>query len=537
MDNGAAGVEWVGGPVLFPEYVLADDGPVRPSAILWLIPDGPIVGNTIVESVADDGAVVADFLERCRQPMVGAPHTPARVRVASPELAARLREAVGPATEVVCAPTPELDEAMEAFREHLNKLPSSGSPPSYLVLDVDAPAMRGFFAAAAQLHRAAPWDAIEGDAAIAVTSKRLGLERAAVSIIGQLGESYGYLLFASEHDFDAYVDSASSPEEGERVKLPAHLVLNYERGAELDPACRKEIATHGWEVASAEAHPWPLAVDEGVVARPTTRAELLQLEAIALGLAELTSDDEALDAVFGGPPSEGQAMAVETSGGMVDLFFEEALLRERDDDWFAIDMPVTDGGGWIDEDLAREYSEELTRRFADSEEASALPDVGWAQMFIDGAFTCAGANAAQYDASVVRDVVFDFFPEKVTVAPSTAPVIVAQLRAFFAFLGREFALPDAKSCARVLAGAATDKLEAALADPRRYAPAKAMMMQGLQEGYDVYTEQGWLGWMRVLNSRIASSPAPAAKRTKAKQATANRKAERKAQRRARQRNR
>lgn len=537
MGTDAAGVEWVGGAVLFPQYVLGDDGPARPSAIMWLIPDGPIIGNTVVESVADDAAVVADFLERCRRPMYGAPQRPARVRVASPELAARLREAVGPATEVLCAPTPELDEAMRSFKEYLSKQSKSGAPPSYLALDVDAPAMRGFFTAAAELHRAAPWGVVEGDTAIAVTSKRLGLERAAVSIIGQMGESYGYLLFASEHDFDAYVDDAARLQDGECAKLPPHLVLNYERGAKLHPACRKEIVKHGWEVASAEAHPWPVMVDEDVVARPTTRAELTQLEAIALGLAKLTADDEALDAVFGGPPSDGQAIAVETSAGIVDLFFEEALLRERDDDWFAIDMVISSEYGDIDEDLARDYADELMCRFANSEEASALPDVGWAKVFIDGAVTCAGANAAQYTSSVVRDVVFDFIPEKVTVAPSTAPVIVAQLRAFFAFLGREFALPEAKSCARVLAGAAAEKLEAALGDPRRYGPAKAMMMQGLKEGYDVHTEKGWLGWMHELNARIASSPAPRATRTAPKRADANRKAERKAQRRARQRNR
>lgn len=295
-----AGAEWVGGLISMPAYVTGEGEPYRPEALFWIGADGAVLGH----AVGRPGQVVDLACESLRtaiaRPLTGRPHAPARVRVASPDLADALRSG-HPAVQIVCAPTPEIDALFAAMRDGIG---DGEGDQSYLSPGVGPAAVAAFFRAAAALFRAEPWKTVPDDQSLfSVTIEKLGVRDAALSVIGQMGQNLGLVLFSSIDDFEAYLDAADAMEHGEEPRLPQHVALSFERGAELSAALRQEIAEHRWEVAGPEAYPWLVTVDEDIVARPPTADELTIAEAVALALAEaLEHEKPLLEAWNGGAP-------------------------------------------------------------------------------------------------------------------------------------------------------------------------------------------------------------------------------------------
>jgi hypothetical protein len=277
--------------------------------------EGAVVGHAVGRPGEVIHLAAQSIREAMERPMHGRPHTPSRVRVASPELAQVLRSSLE-GIEIVCAPTPEVDAVFEAMRRDLSE--RSGAPPSYLWANAGPERVEAFFRAAAALFRARPWATVPADdGLIAVTIESLELRDAVVSVIGQMQTSFGILLFASLADFHAYLDAADAMQRGERApSMPKLVALNFEKGADLSPLLRKEIATHRWEVAGASAYPWPVAVGEDLVSRTASARELAILEAICLALPVfLSKNAKALrDAWYGGPAVE-QTVQVRAHAG------------------------------------------------------------------------------------------------------------------------------------------------------------------------------------------------------------------------------
>ena len=234
---------------------------------------------------------------------------------------ARARNALrtrGAAPEIVCAPTPELDDVVASMRQHLDG--DAKTEQSYLGSDVGPDAVGAFFRAAAALYRAKPWKAVPDDTSIlSLTIEKLGIRDAVVSVIGQMGESHGVIVFRSLDDFDAFLDAADAVERGQTPAMPPHFSLNFERGADMTVALRKEIALHRWEVAGPEAYPWLVAVDEDVVARPPTSNEVTLGEALALALARVVGEGAALAAAFAGGEPMIRMLSARTHAGEIEV--------------------------------------------------------------------------------------------------------------------------------------------------------------------------------------------------------------------------
>lgn len=311
-----AEVEWVGGIVALPTYVTGEGAPFQPETLLWLRPDGLVLGH----DVGKPGEVLARACESLQRaiesPMVGQSHTPDRVRVASPALAEVLR-AGWPAMNVVCEATPEIDAMFSKMRDSLLAEPER---PTYLTPGLDADAMAAFFRAAARLYRAKPWKVVPNDQCLfSIRIDALGVRDAVLSVVGQLGESLGFLLFSSGADFADFLAAAEAIQRGEDLDLPTHLTLNFDRGAELDDTLRKEIATHGWEVAEAKAYPWVVAIEENVLGRPPTPTELATVEAIALALPEVLREKEAFRAAWEGGERVERTLVVAAHAGDLEV--------------------------------------------------------------------------------------------------------------------------------------------------------------------------------------------------------------------------
>jgi len=504
-------IEWVGGLVSLPAYVTGEGEPFRPEMLLWMIPDGPVLGMTTAKPGELLPRAGQHFRDVMTAPMVGPAQAPTRVRVASEELARALGPALEAEIALVCAPTPELDHFMATMRERMGD--GDGLEQSYLTPEIGPDAMGSFFSAAARLFRSKPWSVVPNDQSIlSVTIEALGVREAAMSVIGQMGQSLGFILFSDRAGFDAYLEGADGVSRGEEPVMPAHFALNFDRGAELGPGLRKEIAEHGWQVAGAGAYPWLVAVDDDLVGRPPTIRELTIAEAIAVALPEVLRDpSELLRAWSGGSPFS-RTVSVATHAGPFEVTLgapcespASAAHRGRPPyDLLADLADLASGGGEIEPEERVELEDELVRRFCASPEGRTLTDIGACHFVMDLAADHFGATIATLEAADLREILFELIPRKVSIEASKASWVIAENRAFFAFLGREFGLEHARACLGVLGGDAAKKLELALGDRRNFGVAKSMVMEGRGAGFDTSTKDGIEEWMGVLQGRTLS---------------------------------
>jgi hypothetical protein len=538
----ATEVEWVGGVTSMPACVTGEGAPYRPEALFWLDHDGAVLGSTVARAGELVAAASESLKSTIRAPRVGRARAPTRVRVASEQLAAAIRSG-HPGLDVVCAPTPEVAEIVEALRD--SKGPFAELERSYLSAETDAEAVASFFRAAAGLFRARPWEWVPDDECVfSVTIERLRLRDAALSIVGQLGESLGFILFSGRDDFEAYLDAAAAIELGEKPDMPPHLVLTFDRGAELGDTLCKEVDQHCWEVASADAYPWLLAVDEDLLGRAPTGRELAIAEAISFALPGVLAEQGALHAAWTEGAPVSRTVTVRSHAGELEVTLRapysqaprlspsEILARLRE---------LGRGGEPPDPTKRAPLEGELLRRFEASPEAKALSELGVCALVLDYAADHFGATIATLQEAELRRVVFEIIPRKVSVEATAAKGIIEELRAFYAFLEREFGLAQAGACLRVLAGDAVTNLEAKLADTASFGMAKSLFMAGRQAGYDMTSQQGIDAWMRESSSKPLPASVQAqglgARSRPAAEAARAKKKQRKAARKARQRNR
>ena len=387
--------------------------------------------------------------------------------------------------------------------EHMRSAP--GEPQSLLGGAIVPDAMASFFRAAAALFRTKPWKLVPGDTVLSVSVEARGLSQAALSVIGQLGQSHGFLLFSSMADFDAYLDAAESVQHGENPTMPEYLVLNFERGADLDPGIRKEISLHKWEVASPQAYPWVACIDKTMVARPPTAKEFALMEAVTLALAALASEKKAVKAAFaGGEPFE-RVYPVPTPEGKIEVTLRaphpQQPADQSDDDVLSALAQLEEDGGIGDFDKRQPLEDELVAAFLASPEGGAVSEMEGHRMLMQFAADFLGASIGTLEPDELREVLFEIIPSKASVDPSSASAIIADCRAFYRFLKRAFGLALAEDCLRVLGPSAPKKLEQALADPRNFGMAKSLLMAGAQAGFDIHSREGIEAWMREVRGK------------------------------------
>jgi hypothetical protein len=541
----ATGVEWVGALTSLPAYVSEEGEPYRPEALFWIGADGAVLGST----VGRPGEVLPGAGESLQtamdQPIAGRPHRPGRVRVSSPELAEALR-ADHPGIDVICAPTPEVDGVLESMREQMAR--DDVGELSYLGLGIPPAAMEALFAAMADLFRAEPWKRLPDDQSLfLVTIEQLGLHDGALSVMGQLGESFGLILFSDPEDFETYLDAAEALEAGGEPELPPHFVLHFERGADVAPELRREISEHHWEVAGPDAYPWLVAIDEDLVARPPTPEEVTVAEALARALTAILSDTAA--PVPGEPDVHAaRTLRVATYRGEVEVTLSSPEASDPGSFDPALDVlaalaAVADADDDEVGEVARGIlEEELLRRFAASPEGHDFPEADAAELLLDLTANYGGRSLPTLEAEELQALLFDVVPRMVSIPSSDAGPLFAELRAFYRFLKREFRLAQADACLDVLKEEAVPELEGALADPGNFGPATSLLMEDEDTDFDLESEEQLEALLdSMVGQRLpdasSSGPgrrAPSGDSRKAKKA---RKDRRKAARKARKRNR
>jgi hypothetical protein len=159
--------------------------------------------------------------------------------------------------------------------------------------------------------------------------------------------------------------------------------------------------------------------------------------------------------------------------------------------------------GEYDEEAAIQYQETLEELFAQSPEGTALTEqgetLGWVSPFLSYAMSYLGVTPAEMTAGDFDEVLFELFPRKVAAGPEEAAAIVDELRAFWAFLGRAYSLPNAPALLKLLDSRAATRLERAMANPANFGMAKSLVMQGQARGFDTTTKEGLDAWIQTYN--------------------------------------
>lgn len=114
---------------------------------------------------------------------------------------------------------------------------------------------RRFFAAAAKLWKMARWKNVHDSQLLRRDCPALDARNKVVSIIGNLEESFGVLVFDSLDGFEAMAGYSDAHMAGKQMSNLGTRIfsINFERGSDIPKAMRREIDLHGWSVPDANS--------------------------------------------------------------------------------------------------------------------------------------------------------------------------------------------------------------------------------------------------------------------------------------------
>ena len=481
--------EWIGGRLTGPAYV-AEDVPMRPDLVIRICGED-ILRVELVRPEAPAGVVGEQLREAMRSPMVGKPRRPQRIRVADPSLVQAIRLVVDKATPIEVGPTPELARLSQTLTCYLYDS-APAQQPSYLQHGrISAETMGGFFRAAAALFHEQPWKIIPTDSDLLLLDiPALGLSERCASIIGQMGESFGFLLFDSVEGHRSMQTAGltiqttgAAPHD---LGTPIFSV-NYERGADIPTFMRREIVRHDWEVASTSGYPHIVLVDADHVERPYSEQDVVRAWGAASALLRfLRQHRAALRCGDGVPGRASPALPSLESRFVLDDVPGAPEARVVSPHPDAEALAADD----MDEDW--EYGLAVVETFLKSEAEAGKADewLGRARAVCESLLEYKLDHLLEevggWTAAQVESFLLDYFPSEVVVEGHVVAQVPEILRTFFAYL-LELGFLTERSAAAI------DKRIAArqqaflrrVQDPGRFGLAKSLMTELRRQGVDL----------------------------------------------------
>lgn len=256
--------EWVGGRYSIGKF----------DAVIWYEPETDVL---VALTALDPEASVTfgdTLVEAMENPGYGPPRRPTHIRVATQELADAVRAAVGDEIPVKVGAVPELDSVIE----ELVDIDSDSRPPSYLTGGITPAAMSKLFNAASTFYQTKPWEHVIEEQLVRIDIPAMRVDGSCMSIIGEAGESLGFLLFPSIEDFEKFVEPVpNTPADPDRYMLS----LSFDARKDVPTAMLDEIRANRWPLAGSTAYPNLLSVDASRERRDMTERDVLILAAAA----------------------------------------------------------------------------------------------------------------------------------------------------------------------------------------------------------------------------------------------------------------
>lgn len=501
--------EWVGGIGSLPGWITGESGAdYRPDVLLWIdVASGDVLGSTIDCRENILAIAPAQLQAAILRPLIGQPNAPARLRVASEPLAEVLR-ASHPDIDIVLAPTPELDQVMKAMTQHM----AGSKDAPWWQTDAQDDAIGSFFGAAADLYESAPWTRIPDERCLLyVTVPAFGTQTFVISVIGQRGESFGFIVFDDLQSYRQYSEMAEAETSGDLPSVPRHAALSFDRGADASRSVRRAIIEHGWRVADENAYPSILQVEPDLTTRPLRDSDIALFEALARALTQALEPAAPWHSAWDGGDTVEMRLSVTTSQGPFEVFVGSepsqlfALFEGHDSDLLAAfeSLDLSEGLDSVDLEQLALLERSLLARLADSAEAVELdhPLMG-IKLLLDHASSWFALPVTRLSADEVDEILFKIIPREGSIPASEARSIIESIHMAIRWMAQRHTIEHADACLALLGDDAVDRLQRELADSSNFGPAKSMIMAGIDAGFDMHSRAGIEAFMRTTGGRM-----------------------------------
>jgi tetratricopeptide (TPR) repeat protein len=267
---------WQMGFRQFGHWVEADGERVRP----WMVmvssrSNDLILGNALVEEPPTSDLLWDVLAAAMAKPPMSEPHRPVELQVRRDERWDALRphlEEIG----VECITTDELDQLDFAF-EDLTRHLTRDDPPGLLDMPGITPErVAGFYGAAAEFYRRAPWRSLGYEEAIRIKADKFESGPWYAVVMGQSGLTLGVALY---EDLDLLRRMwAGKLSEEENARQTVAVTVTFDPDNDVPPTELDAAQKYGWEVAGPEAYPSIFRKERGLSLRPPLAWELELLE-------------------------------------------------------------------------------------------------------------------------------------------------------------------------------------------------------------------------------------------------------------------
>jgi len=196
-----------------------------------------------------------------------------RLRVDHRALAQAVRRRAGEGVEVLEAPTPEIDGAIDSLEAFTARTRGGrGSEPAWAD-GAAADAKARFYVAAEHFEQARPWAHASDGHVLAIDVPSMGWTGACVSILGNAEETFGLLLLRSLADYVRFVRLGDAVFESPRRAPGVPLFsVTFDRPRDLPGGKRlaAEARAHGFVPGARGRVPYILNLSPDAVATPPT---------------------------------------------------------------------------------------------------------------------------------------------------------------------------------------------------------------------------------------------------------------------------
>ncbi|QDV37700.1 DUF6930 domain-containing protein [Tautonia plasticadhaerens] len=253
-----------------------EGGMVQPWIVLVASRSGGLILAQEMSLEPPSAALMWDVPARAMgEPMMEQPHRPTEVQVRPDPLWDELRPHLDD-LGVECVEADELDLigfVLDDLAKHLTR----EEPPGLLEMPGIMPdGGAGFYEAAAEFYRQAPWKRLGYEEAIRVECDRYESGPWYAVVMGQSGLTLGVALYEDLGLLRRMWSGELSEEENARLTVA--LTVTFDPESQMPTADLLAAREHGWAVAGPEAYPSAFRKEKGLSMRPPLAWELELLE-------------------------------------------------------------------------------------------------------------------------------------------------------------------------------------------------------------------------------------------------------------------
>jgi hypothetical protein len=497
--------EWVVGRRPAP-FTVERPKPFRPDMLLVMDPDSELVVGAEAVAPKTSAKEAARWVEEAMGQQAPLPvrlRQPRQLRVDDEVFAAALRARLEPSIQVRTAPTPEVDRLIDHLGEDTG---GRGEPTAAgLPADEETRTLPLFFEAAAALHGLAPWRVASDSDVLGLDVPDLGLEGACVSIIGNLGQSRGLLVFRSIVDYLAFTRFAAAHDQrrGRGALPPIHFFsINFDKPHEAPAGLVRMARKHRWALAAKDAFPYVLHVDPQGVALTLHESDFRLATVCLIGLARLLRKRPGIFSTPLRRPVGVHWVVKELSGGpKVRLtaphpeatwqWGEESALRH---------LYETEAATLCEAFLTDMRSEGRTEDWIDG--ASRI-----VEQLLDFKLGPEDEGPLAWTSETVERFLFDHVPRTANLSDEQIQVLPDHLRSFLDWLGRTGREP-VSNVERLIEGIEhrRNRFFREARDPAHFGIAKTLVRTMEREGVNLSDEKAVRRFMESFNERLRHDP-------------------------------